>query len=101
MRYVILGFPNSASTSLEAYLNNQGHDVTRHEMSYKYSKQHIKSLIDGRRVILITKEGKNAYNVNYKEYLHKYFDYDPEIVALEDMKSKEGFPWLNKSPKQS
>jgi hypothetical protein len=97
MRYAILGFPNSGSTSLESYLKQEGHDVIRHEMAYKLGHKAIDDLIRGRKVIIITREGTNAYKLDQKRLLERFDKWDPEIVKLEEMKKINTFPLLNKS----
>jgi hypothetical protein len=99
LRYIILGFPNCGSTSLEQDLINKGHDVIRDELSYIYPVEHIRNIIGDRKVILITKEGFNRQNVNYREHLPKYAEFNPEIVKLEDLKKVSGFPWKNQFKK--
>jgi len=123
MKYIILGVTKCGTTSLIKYLEGHGHDVIRAELAYwDRNIVQVDSLWRDRQAIFILRRDKEAWvkslntfnnTINKRKTRDKEIDMadpeiikkrfgelNPEIVYLEDMLEKAGFPHLNKTPNE-
>ena len=73
MKYVILGFPNSGSHSLEAYLKSQGHDVVLAEDKWRRPNVYLKNWPDRKPIFITRLDNHHLQHMDHNKKLKTGF----------------------------
>lgn len=98
-KYAVLGFSHCGTHSMAKHLQNQGHEVWRNDGYYKRDKVTWKQLMAlGYKPVFITRDeelGRRLRFKDFKQYIDKFAEFEPEVYRLEDMRKLPDFPFLN------
>ena len=96
-KYIVAGFSGCGTHSLTAYLKAQGH-VVIHFDSFYYRANRVWKMerqYKGYTPIFITHTPNRFEVTDFDKYISVFSLFHPEVVELDEMKKKSGFPHLN------
>lgn len=96
-KFMIIGFPNCGTTSLEQWLKSKGAEVIRWETLWQKGQGVLKAHLNknpGYKPTLITR-ADNRYHIDCDAVLEEFKDFKIKIFKLEDLQKEPDFPKLN------